>query len=102
MSLSGDARRLTKVDVFYRASDDPQFPERYCIFCMEIEPNHDKPCPALALPKIVAALEAAERLLDGRLPPSRQVISLPDNVRLVSAEARHALWDALKGEEAPA
>jgi hypothetical protein len=88
MSPLDDARKLARPDI-----------GMHCDFCTgSPESGHFDGCPMLALPRIVAVLEAAERVLDRRLPPSKQIISLPDDVRLVSTEALYALYAALKGE----
>ena len=34
-----------------------------CAYCGHVMPNHDASCPIHALPQIVAALEAAERVV---------------------------------------
>ena len=60
MSLLDDARRLAGVWPTDRYDN--------CVFCYEIqrsdEPTHAPDCPWLAMPQIVAALEAAERLVE--------------------------------------
>lgn len=58
-SLVEDARRLDNAPL---PTDD----EGRCWFCEEIpsEEGHHGPCPWLALPRIVQALEAAERVAE--------------------------------------
>lgn len=54
MSLLDDARRLEK----------PHYSD--CHYCGTINPGaHAEGCPMLSLPKIVAVLEAAERVMQG-------------------------------------
>lgn len=54
MSVLEDARRLT--------STDPAATTDWCPFCDGHQ--HTKVCPWLAMPRIVAALEAADAALD--------------------------------------
>ncbi len=63
MSLVEDARILGGFGPYFKRGD-----EATCWYCRETviahELYHDPTCPWLALPRIVAALEAAERMVE--------------------------------------
>lgn len=59
MSLVDDVKRLAADDPV--EADDEQGYPAFCRLCLSYKP-HAPDCPWLAMPKIVAALEAAERV----------------------------------------
>lgn len=56
MTLLADARAIAETPNL----DD----QGYCVYCPEIVADHSPGCPWLSMPQIVAALEAAERLVE--------------------------------------
>lgn len=105
MTLLEDARHL--------AADDPECANRLCHHCGSPgkpirgrEIQHTPDCPWLSMPKIVAALEAAERLAsawaainDNPLTRSAYLIASPLYNERVAAE--RALVAALKDDVVP-
>ena len=89
-----DARAMLQIQPLFEEGDDMA-----CRLCGElISPypdfaGHESDCPWISLPKIVAALEAAERVITW----DRSVAPEP-SAKLVPASAYDALVAALKGE----
>lgn len=70
MSLLDDAKRLAEQDAFYSdPCPDGCCSSAECVFgCQNDGRKHGPDCPWLSLPRIVAALEASERLTE-LIPP---------------------------------
>ena len=72
----------------------------YCDFCTGSPVSrHFEGCPLLAIPKIVAVLEAVERVMTPRQYDERdEFVGVPaDQVRVVDAVAYDALRAAMQG-----
>jgi hypothetical protein len=54
------AQAMTEQGTLY---DHHEEPYRLCLYCEGAYDDHDKDCPGLLLPRIVAALEAAQALI---------------------------------------
>lgn len=90
MSLLDDARQLTEYPPSYESRG-----HMLCGYCNEDEHAHAPDCPWLAMPKIVAALEAsAEVVADAK----GQYMYNGENY-IVSAEEIRALEVALANDE---
>lgn len=63
MALIDDARRLAvKLDPWMARIDEDGYEYSVCHVCeADDSTGHDRDCPTLSLPRIVAALEASER-----------------------------------------
>lgn len=97
MSILDDARRLAATDPWY---ENERAGTSFCIACGMYE-SHADDCPWLALPRIVAALEAAERLASNGWPGTGDWRNLqPEALR--DQAAYLALVNALRGEEVKA
>lgn len=100
MSLLGDARRLADSDglVFIDGYDDHDY---YCpLDCnaSDRHQDHNCDCPWLALPKIVAVLEAAERFANNMIRDTFQGACGEISVYVCGACGATASWEPEKIE----
>lgn len=109
MSLIDDARRIEEIDPTYEDDGYVGLGRHVCVFCGTWAPDHGGDCPWLSLPQIVAALEAAEKIVgvldeDGPTDNGRGMVCRCCGVALATGYHDadcpwQALVTALKGDQ---